>query len=1386
MSFPIRYRWKWSGFDLRIVDLADIYPNQSNWSLAAVDARTKLTEDISWYIDPSDNLSGAQKYNITFTINQIKDNANQWLPARGKIQMYIADNDFTQDGNYDRVHFFQWTQNATSDSSGGPFGTFEIKDVIFTPNTIDSTPYGQSTYANSIVFKAEADGNNEMARFALDNVQVERVITVADQAQCEVRVNSVLGIPPSVSPGEAYRKYTIDLFDQEEKLFEFKFPRFAYRYKYLDGEYSAFSPWTQPVFAPGGFDYHPQKGYNLAMTNKLKYISLTGLNSGMPADVVSVDILYKEDGSNNVYIVDTIKDLDIAEYKITSETLKNGITQSNQLLRHWDNVPKAATAQEIVGNRLVYGNYLQNYDLKKDNGIDYKVDLFPEILSKTLTPGAHGIASIKSLREYQLGIVYADKYGRQTPVLTNENATVSVGKNKAENANELRITINNTGIPVNMEYFKFYIKDNTNEYYNLAMDRYYNAEDDNIWIAFPSSDRNKVDIDDFLILKKGVGSNKLIKETARYKIIDIKNEAPENIKRVEFMISTKGHDNLTSSTKLFSDNDLPFEGDDTFQIEYDRVSSSSISNLHNDFNSRPKDKYFITISNSSIGKVTERYELIALNVDDPDSPTKWNFTLKVPLGSEINEFTNDPTGINPSVIVDNTFLNIYKSTIDDNLKFDGRFFVKIYNDEVFVRNIVEPVNLVRDTTYKSVADGSRKIYGLETEADTDRILKHVDPVSKTPRVFHDKISDITQGATDLSPGVMGAAITNTRSWRSYLQSTNEIGEHMGTLNELGSFGVSGTDTGDAIGSRWQLYDAYFRGFNVDPDGISSRKEKMDIHGIDSNNQSFEDVWFFDKGWSAGQFENSNNSPSSGWDSLPNPGNGYSSGIKNDHSGDQGAILDIGFGGIQPNEWATTTERQGGGYDLGANTWGSSLSAIVDSYLHQSDASFYNLEETNLNYTATQAAFIKNIAVGSQFRFKEDPLGEIYTIVNVDIGFKLRYEDIYTGLLTGGNKDFVDNADANSNQRVLRRSCYPLQVLTKNGKRVNAEQAVFKDGSSYTINASTYPIPGQQFPGPYHTSTFLRASNFTKNFRITVDKKLTWNPWENTTGALTNGQVIECEMVAQQHGNNWVDLVSINEVSGSTTIGPSKFANQQSGNIFSDTRRIELGMVITHAPNGDEITAQENNGQGDVMYPMVSKIEDNNGSFRVYFKNYNGGKKLTGLSVAGGLKKGTSGAGDKMKFYQFPVNGLSPNSAKNLNYFRNTMGHNANAGHDEVGTDALGYTIEFVEEITIRPDENVLPENPAVWETEPKKLETDLDIYHAISDFYPIKIADPTDFAPIGSVVQHENSNAIPPGTTITNINPSTHWVELSRDITIDPDNVDPTNPTNWGGLQIPN
>ena len=332
---------------------------------------------------------------------------------------------------------------------------------------------------------------------------------------------------------------------QEKPLFEFKFPRFATRYKYEDGEYSTFSPWSEVAFIPSDFDYLPKKGYNLGMVNNTRWIAIRDIIPyNIPLDVVEVDILYKEEDSPNIYTVKTIKDASVipsepADDEWNSTALINGITTTvgstgffvlekdlihatlpaNQLLRPWDNVPRKAKAQEVSANRIIYGNYIQNYDLTKNSGQRYKPDMEVSIVDRlntydtinydktaaitTVIPTVERQPekSIKSIRTYQVGVIYTDDFGREIPVQSNDTGTFTVDKARANKYNQIRARVQ-TGPPSWAKYFRYYVKETSNEYYNLAMDRWYDAADGNLWLSFPSAERNKVDEETFIILKK--------------------------------------------------------------------------------------------------------------------------------------------------------------------------------------------------------------------------------------------------------------------------------------------------------------------------------------------------------------------------------------------------------------------------------------------------------------------------------------------------------------------------------------------------------------------------------------------------------------------------------------------------------------------------------------------------------------------------------------------------------------------------------------------------------------------------------------------------------------------------------------------------------------------
>jgi hypothetical protein len=632
-----------------------------------------------------------------------------------------------------------------------------------------------------------------------------------------VKITNIDGIPPTPSSSNTQLKFAIDLYEESEKLFEFKFPRFSYRYKYEDGEYSPFGPFTQVAFSPGSFDYHPRKGYNLGMTNRLNKVHLRKLiTKYTPRDVVSVDILFKDDSSPNVYVVETISPSDYnsvmaqntstitstnlwyeilendASYTIDKETISS-VVPSNQLLRSWDNVPRKALAQDVTGSRIVYGNYVQNYNLTTDyylfgktttgssggtqsddtdpsdsgddvqagkvtqlnigpqpgqgkslssfiSNDDWKNEYTPDFnlewiqfwnyvmidgeVKLTLQTGA--TKSIKSLREYQLGVVFTDKYGRETPVISNSTGTIRLEKDRASIGNRIKVNLNQDNYPLELSYFKFFVKETAGEYYNMAMDRWYNAEDGNVWLAFPSSDRNKIDIDTFLILKKGSGSNDLVTEAARYKVIAIENEAPDYIKTNRILKCSQKH--FTTSTNIFgtSGTNAPFVGRNEFKMRYEPFYGTAGQDLHS-HNFADDGELYIEFSRSGTTQVSNTYRITSITNDWDGTAGNLNdafYSLQLDgdLKDDVNFISDDPTGGNPTLIEDSAVVNIYKYKVENKPQFDGRFFVKIYSDDIFKNNITTSESETESEDYRVI--DFKKVYYM----DSDHINRHTEDV----------------------------------------------------------------------------------------------------------------------------------------------------------------------------------------------------------------------------------------------------------------------------------------------------------------------------------------------------------------------------------------------------------------------------------------------------------------------------------------------------------------------------------------------------------------------------------------------------------------------------------------------------------------------------------
>ena len=101
----------------------------------------------------------------------------------------------------------------------------------------------------------------------------------------------VIKKPPTQSP-----TVTPIVTGGQENFLETRFICFAYRYKYVDGEYSATSQWSEPAFIPGTFEFSNSSMLNEGMKNTCN-AAIIEYNSGGPL-VVGIDLLFKESNKN--------------------------------------------------------------------------------------------------------------------------------------------------------------------------------------------------------------------------------------------------------------------------------------------------------------------------------------------------------------------------------------------------------------------------------------------------------------------------------------------------------------------------------------------------------------------------------------------------------------------------------------------------------------------------------------------------------------------------------------------------------------------------------------------------------------------------------------------------------------------------------------------------------------------------------------------------------------------------------------------------------------------------------------------------------------------------------------------------------------------------------
>ena len=301
-------------------------------------------------------------------IGAIEDSANETL------YWFVHDNDFPigATGKLDLIVSFNiftniLTYHVISINDGGNFNT-----------TLNFNPSYLITGVNIINGLLFFTDDYNAPRFINVGRNYPNPISNIDQVSAESLL--VIKKPPTESPA-----IEPIVTSGQENYLDTRFICFAYRYLYIDGEYSATSQWSQPAFVPNPFSFSIENFLNEGMTNFCNSVIIT-YNSGGPL-VVGIDLLFKQSNNN---IIKVIEKLDKSNLGIPNDTERQytftnskifTILPESELLRLYDNVPRYAKAQTIMGNRLMYGNYVEGYNLVDEFGSPIKLEYTTELVS---------------------------------------------------------------------------------------------------------------------------------------------------------------------------------------------------------------------------------------------------------------------------------------------------------------------------------------------------------------------------------------------------------------------------------------------------------------------------------------------------------------------------------------------------------------------------------------------------------------------------------------------------------------------------------------------------------------------------------------------------------------------------------------------------------------------------------------------------------------------------------------------------------------------------------------------------------------------------------------------------------------------------------------------
>tara|TARA_R100000654_G_scaffold43152_3_gene69367 strand:- start:2046 stop:7418 length:5373 start_codon:yes stop_codon:yes gene_type:complete len=277
--------------------------------------------------------------------------------------------------------------------------------------------------------------------------------------------------------------YYDPIFSGDKEYLKDKFCKLSYRFQFENDQFSLIAPFSQTLFSPKDEGYYifdadrwdlqeggtaflmnggaepvstiettSQGTINPLYENSINEVSLVIKAPKISNDylkwnevqdklkVKNLQIIFSESDSNNLRL---LKSIPMSDPTVINNNTDSYVyvwqgdkpirsLPSNEATRVWDQVPLRALAQEISGNRVIYGNFVDRHSspdfLDFDIGVDLKYATNTEFSNNARVQYTHN--TLKGNRSYQVGVVLADKFGRQSDVILSSPSIITSSDNQ--------------------------------------------------------------------------------------------------------------------------------------------------------------------------------------------------------------------------------------------------------------------------------------------------------------------------------------------------------------------------------------------------------------------------------------------------------------------------------------------------------------------------------------------------------------------------------------------------------------------------------------------------------------------------------------------------------------------------------------------------------------------------------------------------------------------------------------------------------------------------------------------------------------------------------------------------------------------------------------------